>query len=80
MRNALHAIGFRLMTWPALNLPLSELGRGLGFRNEPQEVVSSLSPWETPGAEDLDRVALDTWLSPQTDEKPHAEVLICALR
>ena len=31
-------------------------------------MVSSSSPWETPGAAELDRLTLDTWLSEQTDD------------
>lgn len=45
-----------------------EIGRVWEAIETRAEAVSSSSPWETPGAEDLDRVTLDTWLSDQTDD------------
>lgn len=45
-----------------------EVGRVWEVIETRAEAVSSPSPWETPGAEDLDRVTLDTWLSDQTDD------------
>ncbi|HKY48587.1 MAG TPA: flavin monoamine oxidase family protein [Acidimicrobiia bacterium] len=45
-----------------------EVGRVWEAIETRAEAVSSSSPWETPGAEDLDRVTLDTWLSDLTDD------------
>lgn len=46
----------------------TEVGRVWEAIGTSAEAVSLVSPWETAGAEDLDRVTLDTWLSDQTDD------------
>jgi monoamine oxidase len=45
-----------------------EVGRVWDTIEELADAVSLPSPWETPGAEDLDRGTLDTWLSDQSDD------------
>ena len=45
-----------------------ELGRIFDAIETGAEAVASSSPWKTPGADDLDRVTLDNWLSGQVND------------